>query len=199
MSAAIGYLSLLAPVAAIVWIFWAFRRKTAEKDMRSQERVAALVALRQSGGAAPHPAGIERAVAQSAPIPAAVAAAAGASRDRLLTQSETLTYYLLKAGLPGCEVFPRIALATVLATPETTTGRPPGELSRTVRYELDFVVCDKSMRVVAAIRLDGRPGGPDTEWAEGRLTAAGIRLVKIDPAALPRRERVGALVLGRGD
>lgn len=199
MSAFIGYLSLLAPVVAVVWIVWAFRRKTAAKEARSEERAAALMALRQSGGGSSGMAALERAAVHSGSGPTAATPAPGASRDRFLTQPATLTYYLLKAGLPGYEVFPRVALTTVLADPESGIGQPPGRQQRAVRHEIDFVVCDKNMRLVAAVRLGGHPSGPDGEWAEGRLAAAGIRVVKVNPAALPRREQVGALVLGRAD
>jgi uncharacterized protein DUF2726 len=199
MSAAIGYLAVLVPVVAIVWIIRAYGRRTAAKEARSRERVAALMAVRQSSGAAPGSAGVVRVAIASVPSPAAAPAAFVASRERFLTQPETLAYYLFKAGLPGYEIFPRVGLASVLAAPEAATGHSLDQSRRAVRYELDFVVCDKNMRVVAAVRLNGRPAGTDGEWAEGCLAAAGIRVVKINPAALPRREQVGALVLGRAE
>lgn len=53
MSAAIGYLAVLVPVVAIVWIVRAYGRRTAEKETRSRERAAVLMAARQSTGVAP--------------------------------------------------------------------------------------------------------------------------------------------------
>jgi hypothetical protein len=157
------------------------------------------MAVRQSTGVAPGSAGAVRAAIAIAPSPAAAPAAPVASRERFLTQPETLAYYLLKAGLPGYEIFPHVGLASVLVIPEAATGHSLDQARRAGRYELDFVVCDKNMRVVAAVRLNGRPAGTDGEWAEGRLAAAGIRVVKVNPAALPRREQMGALVLGRAE
>lgn len=199
MSAAIGYLAVLVPVVAIVWIVRTYGRRTAEMETRSRERAAVLMAARQSRGVAPGSAvAVSTAIAGARHFASAPAAPV-ASRERFLTQPETLAYYLLKTGLPGYEIFPRIDIASVLAAPEAATGHSLDQPRRAVRYDIDFVVCDKNMRVVAAVRLDGRPAGTDGEWAEGRLAAAGIRMVKLDPAALPRREQVGAFVLERAE
>jgi len=195
MSSALGLLLLLAPVGAIAWVIWAYQRKAGAKDARSRERVAALMALRPGSAAASGSPRVAAVAAQG--VPRSAAAASGATRERFLTQPETLAYYLLKAGLPRHEIFARVDLAALLAAPETDAGRASDPQRLDVRhYELDFVVCDKAMRVVAAVSLDDQPGKPGGEWVQGRLAGAGVRFVRVNPAALPQREQIAVLVLG---
>jgi hypothetical protein len=195
MSTAIGFLALLLPLAAVAWIVRAFRQKTAAKEARSQERIASLMALGRGAGAAVAAATAGGTAPGSAPRPNTTPAAD--SPPRFLTQREALTFYLLKAGLPGHEIFPRVDLAAVLAGSGAAAAPSPGVQPQPGRYKLDFVVCDKSMRVLAAVRLRGEPGLPGGEWADSRIAAAGIRLVTLDPAALPRREQIPGTILGR--
>ncbi|MNC85335.1 hypothetical protein D3C83_09260 [compost metagenome] len=69
------------------------------------------------------------------------------------------------------------------------------------QYRLDFVVCDKNMRVVAAVELEV-PGGVDATGAQrfksDSLKTAGVRLIRINPKALPRRDEIRTLVCGPG-
>ena len=105
-------------------------------------------------------------------------------------------YYVLKAGLADHEIFPRVSLASVIEAAENASSPAPAEQRRLARHDLDFVICDKSMRVVAAVQLESQPAGPGIDLLHQRLSAAGIRLVRINPAALPRREHVRSLIFG---
>ena len=122
------------------------------------------------------------------------AAAVASARERFLGKAETLVYRLLKAGIPDHEVFANVTLAAVIG------GRNEQDSRRLSQYRLDFVVCDKDMRVVAAIEVE--TGGAASAAGEQRfkadsLKAAGIGLVRINVAALPRREEIRPLVCGR--
>jgi len=85
----------------------------------------------------------------------------------------------------------------VVAVPPNVPQRPGEARSGAIGHDLDFVVCDKSMRIVAAIQLAGRLEGRDSARVEQSLAAGGVRLVTIDPRALPKREQLGALILGQ--
>ena len=191
MTTGLTYLLLLLPVGAVAWIVWSYKQKTGDKEARSREREATLVGLVRTGGKTAQPPPVERAAA--APVmalPAAPVPAVAARRDRFLSPPETLVYYLLRSGMPGYEVFPRASLASVL------TGVPGGPArAGEPAHDLDFVVCDKSMRVIAAIQLKGRLAEPEAARVARSLTAAGVRLVTVDPRALPKRDELGALIL----
>lgn len=189
------YLLLLVPVLAILYVFWAYRNNAAAREAASRERVTALVGIVQGSRAA----GSEVRKVQTAPAVVAkpaTDAARPAARLRFLTQPETLMYYVLKAGLPDHEIFPRVSLGSVIAAAENIPS--PALAERwPVRHEIAFVICDKSMQVVAAIQLDAQPGRQETQVVNQRLSAAGIRLVRLSPAALPRREQVRSLIFGQ--
>jgi len=77
-------------------------------------------------------------------------------------------------------------------------GTVPGfereqRLRRLAQHELDFVICDKDLRVVAAIELNQENAAPERELKAGCLKSAGIRLIELDPRALPRRDEIRAL------
>ncbi|MCC7487371.1 MAG: DUF2726 domain-containing protein [Burkholderiales bacterium] len=189
---ALAYLALLLPVAAVAWIVWSYRRKAVEKDAKSRERAAALLGLPAAtgGGRAGVPPG-KPVSPIPAPAPAIPVAAQSALRERFLSPPETLAYYLLRAGLPGHEVFPHVSLGAVLAA-----GAVPGETRRRFeQHDLEFVVCDKGLRVRAVVRLGPTGAADRAAWADTMLATAGVRIVVLDPGALPRREEVPALVL----
>ena len=195
MSTALWYLLLLVPVVAIVYVWWAYRNKAGAKEAASRERLTALVGIVEGARAARSAARTEQTAPAVVSKPA-TDAAPPAAPQRFLTQPETLMYYVLKAGLPDHEIFPRVSLASVMAAAENI---PPSALAerRPARHEIDFVICDKSMQVVAAVQLDAQPGRQETQVVNQRLSAAGIRLVRFNPAALPRREQVRALIFGQ--
>ena len=139
-----------------------------------------------------------RPVEGSAVVPAAGSVpetrAPAAARERFLGQRETLLYRLLKVGIPDHDIFANVALASV------TGGRNEQETRRLAQYRLDFVVCDKGMRVVAAVEFEPAGGAQaigDQRFKADFLKAAGINLVRIKPAALPRRDEIRGLVCGQ--
>src|SRR6185436_2989353 len=108
MSTAFWYVVLpLLPLVAIGYVVWAYRKKAAEKDAASRERMAALILPTLAGGAAAAPGPRAAAAIVGAPpvtaAPAPVAAPPTPRHDRLLSKPETLMYYVLKAGLKDHE------------------------------------------------------------------------------------------------
>lgn len=198
MNLAFWIMVLVAPAVAIGYVIWAYRNKTAAKAAASQERLAALVAplgARAAAGAVPKEQTTSVSTSVSAINPAAAPALRIGRHERFLSQPETLMYYLLKAALADHEVFPRVSLASVIETPENPFP-PEQSARRPAQDNLDFVVCNKSLRVVAVVQLHGPPAGPWADLVSRRLNAAGIKVVRVDPTALPRREQVRSLILG---
>jgi uncharacterized protein DUF2726 len=201
---------LLVCVAVIAYFVWDFRKKVAAREAASKQRFEELLREQASGSARPAPpaapaaapasraapaAPAAAAVSAAAPVPATAAAAA---RERFLGQHETLLYLLLKTGLPDHEIFASVSLASVMALPAGAAEREQ-QLRRLAPYQLDFVVCDKSMHVVAVVDME-TAGGADAagvqQFKADYLKRAGIRLVRVNPAAMPRRDQVRGLVVG---
>jgi hypothetical protein len=200
----VWYFLLFVLVAASGVFVWDYRRKAARREAASKERLEQLV----KAGATPAPSAALAPASPAAAVagPAAPAsdaaaeeapAAAYAARAQLLSQAERLIYYLLRTGLPDLEVFPKVPLAAVVEAPGKGYDHEQ-QLRRLSRQVIDFVVCDKEMKVVAAVQLAAV--GPDAVVAQRIrsecLKAAGVRLVTVEPGALPRRAEVRAFICG---
>jgi hypothetical protein len=201
----VWYLFLfLAAVAVVTAVFiWDYRRKAALRESASRERFKEMLKAGPLAAASAAPA-VPAARVFSESQPASVAqtppdapAIAYAARDRLLSQSEKLIYLLLKTGVPDHEIFSKVPLTAVLNAPGTGYDHEQ-QLRRLSRQVLDFVVCDKGMKIVAAVQLAA--ASPDAIVAQRIRTeclkSAGIRLITIEPGALPKRSEVRAFVCG---
>jgi intracellular sulfur oxidation DsrE/DsrF family protein len=199
---------MVAAVAIMGYAVWNFQKKTAAREAAAQQRFAEL--MRGQGSASGQPASAPAPTASAtAPVPVshavpaapaaapAAAAAAVTARERFLGQHETLLYLLLKTGLPDHEIFANVSLAAIVALP-ASGGEREQQLRRLAPYQLDFVVCDKSMRVIAAVDIE-TAGGADAagiqQFKADYLKRAGIRLVRVNPAAMPKRDQVRTLVV----
>jgi hypothetical protein len=190
---------LVLGMAGIVGVFiWDYRRKAARRETASKQRFEQIF----KGGAVP-----ASPAAAPAPVPpvsvvstpeAQASVTAFPPRDRFLGQSETLVYLLLKTGLPDHQIFANVTLASILAVPGRGADREQ-QLRRLSACTLDFVVCDRNMRVVAVVDLES-PGSVDAAGAQryksDSLKAAGVRQVRLNVASLPSRATLRELVSG---
>jgi len=198
------YLFLLLAAGIIFFGVWSSRKQIAAREAASKARfervLRATAQPAASAESAPTAAAAfpsARSVSLAAPVPAKAPAAAPA-RERFLGQAETLLYYLLKTGLPGYEVFANVSLASVIGVAGSGHEREQ-QLRRLAQYRLDFVVCDKAMRIIAAVDVDSAPaamGAGEQQFKADCLKGAGVRLVRIKREALPKRDQIPALVLG---
>lgn len=194
-------LILLVGAGVIAAFVWDFHRKAGAREAASKKRFDEIFLARPAGPPANAPLPAAPPSGASLPVvpPQAKAPAASAapqSRDRFLGQHETLVYRLLRAGIPDHEIFANVGLASVVG------GKTEQDARRVAQYCLDFVVCDKSMRVVAVVEVDaaGRaPGVGEQRFIADCLKAAGVSLVRLNPAALPRRGEIRALVCRQPD
>jgi hypothetical protein len=194
------FLFLLAVAGGVAFAIWNYRRKTAAKRAASSARFEEIFKGSPQLRANPQPASPSAAAPGAAPASAKAAPAPSvtspAAVPRFLGQAESLLYYLLKAGLPDSEVFAGVSLARVVGA--AGEGREQ-QLRRLAQYQLDFVVCDKNMQVVAVVEVESAAGAEaagDRRFKSDLLKQAGIRLIRIDPAALPQREQIRTLIDG---
>jgi hypothetical protein len=196
------YLFLLAVAGGVAFSIWTYRRKAAASKAASEARFEQVFKGRAQNPASPQPSSSAAAPPSGSPAsakaPAAIAPTLPASTRRFLGQAESLLYYLLKAGLPGFEVFAGVSLARVVGVPGEGRDREQ-QVRRFSQYQLDFVICDKSMRVVAVVDMESAAGAGtagDQSFKSDILRQAGIRVVRVNPAAPPRREQVRTLIIG---
>lgn len=196
------YLFLLAVAGGVAFAIWNYRRKTAARRAASDARYQEIFKGGSQSGAnaqSAAPAGAEPLAAPApAKAPPAPSAAPGVAVQRFLGQAESLLYYLLKAGLPDCEVFAGVSLARVVGAGGEGRDREQ-QLRRLSQYQLEFVVCDKNMRVIAVVEVESAAGAAaagDQRFKSDMLKQAGIRFVRLNPLALPRRDEVRPLING---
>ena len=122
-------------------------------------------------------------------------------KQRLLPQSTALIYYVFRTGLPDHEIFTGLTLADVLEPGAAASMAEAGRTSKLLTQRLDLVVCTRQLEVVAGVVIDAGAGhvrGSSADFMAPVLHAAGIRMVRIDPAAAPRHHQVRELVYGAG-
>lgn len=187
------WLLLLTPVVAVAVIVWNYRRKQAAIEKATSERFNKLF-----GKGATQPAASSSSTVMPAPAPApARTEAEYVVKEKLLTPGKTLLYYLLKTGLPDHEVFARVSLSSLLETAgHVTSYEREAQSRRLAEIMVDFVICDKGMKAVAAVQFDEAGSDNAKAFREKCLSVAGIRVVTITPESLPKRAVVRALVLG---
>ena len=186
-------LFLLISGGAIAYFVWDFRKKAAAREAATKKRFEEMFLARPKSAPPPDmpPAAAPSAGAPPVAKTPPVAVAAPPARERFLDQRETLLYRLLKVGIPDHEIFANVSLASVAG------GRNEQEMRRLAQYQLDFVVCDKNMRVVAAVEFEPAGGAQalgDQHFKAECLKVAGINLVRVNPATLPRRDEIRRLV-----
>ncbi len=190
-----AWLLFLLVLGCVIAVFvWDYRKKAARREAVRKERFDQI--FKQKADAAPPDATASAAVrAEAAP---AAEPAGFSAREKFLDRPQALVYLLLKTGMPDHLVFANVTLASVVV-PKASGFDRQQQLRRLSACPLDFVVCDREMRVVAVVGMKS-PGVMDTLGAERYksdcLDAAGVRQVIVDPASLPSREALRALVQG---
>ena len=201
---ALWYALVLAPFIAIPIFWWSYQRKQAARERLAHERWHSVVqgAGKDSSGAAIP----QSAVDTVKPVPqnGLPASMAGNNvfqrRERMLDPAETLAYYLLRNGLPDCEVLGRVRLDQLLEVTGGSGVATGGRLQGLAQHTVDFVICNKAMQPMAAVDvLDGEAGAVLTAAPDFKtrcLGQAGVRYVRVLRSALPKRQDVRAVVLG---
>ena len=194
-------------VAVIIAVFvWSYRRQTAAREAASAERTKAFVAQARAAAASEKPAATTKTAASS--VTSVTAQGAKSSlplvsgfkvRTQWLSTEQRAMHTLLKSGLPGCEIFAQVSLATIIQPAENLTGfAREAQERRLTDAVVDFLVCDGSMKAVAAVQCGLRSGkaAETTAFAAACVLSTGIRWVEIVPPALPRVDEVKQQVLG---
>lgn len=124
------------------------------------------------------------------------------AKQRLLSKHEGIFHKILKIGLPGHEIFANVRLADIVKVNPKHRGSKNTWLFRNIsQYHIDFLVCDKETKIIAAFELDDHTH--DNEAGERRdakkdecLNAVGIKLIRIRVEKMPRHTEIRDMIYG---
>jgi hypothetical protein len=185
----LGYFLLtLLPIAAVIYVVWAYRKRTAERIAVSSKRYSEIF-----GSAATAPAASP--TSHAAGIPPTRAPAL--KKEKLLDAQHALLFRTLASCLPEHAIFVHVSLAAVIELPPTLQGREREQRLRVLaQHAVDCLVCNQEMQVIAAVDIE------DGVHAESRikseyLKAAQVRYLRVSPAALPGPGEIQTLLFGQ--
>ena len=187
------YVIGLAWIAVMVAII---AKYTSKQRQRANERAQHMEQMLAELKANPR-AGVDADTAKAA----AVRVPQFSRKPKLLPPPLALLYYVFRTGLPDHEIFAGVALDEVLDIAASAQAGPREQLLRKVSQQrrLDLVVCTRQLEVVAAVIVAAPVAGTadgGEQFASQCLQSAGVRVVRVDPAAPPRHHQVHALVYG---
>lgn len=199
------FLVLVAGVVVIGVFVWNYRRQAAAREAASAERMKAFLeqARAQAGAradaAAPASAAAAAPAAAPAVAPLAPPSLSGfALRAPLLGAEQRALYLLLKVGLPDHVIFACVSLAALVQSADHVAGfAREAQARRLADAVADFVVCDKSMKPVAAVQCGARSGkaAESATFAAACAASVGLRWVELSPQAFPRPDEIKTLLL----
>ena len=194
---AVYLLLVVIPVAVIAYIVWDHKRKAAAREAASAGRLQQIFGPVER--APTEQDGVSIGAAGGTAVEATRNSVEYVRRDRVLDPSRTLLYYLLRTALPDYVVFVQVPLASVLEPSPGASPRAQEEsLARLTLRTVDFLVSDRNMQPIAVVQLvtATHTNAATAVLPESSLAAAGVRYIELDPAALPRKDAIRAIVLG---
>lgn len=117
----------------------------------------------------------------------------------LLTDNETEFFGRLTEALPDFHVFPQVAMGAILmpAVPRSDKSnyyRIRGTFSQKI---VDYVVCDKALKIVALIELDDRTHSTERdERRDAMTTQAGYVVLRYNSKKKPAVELIAKMISG---
>lgn len=204
------FLLLVLGVVAVAALVWNFRRQAAAREAASAERMKAFLeqARAEAGTQTPPapptpPANATAADASAAAKPVRLVPSAPltgfALRVPMLNADQQALYLLLKSALPDHVIFASVSLAAFIQSADNITGfAREAQERRLTDAVADFVVCDPSMKPVAAVQCGARNGkaAETAAFAAACAAATGVRWVAFTPQALPQPQALRQQVPG---
>jgi hypothetical protein len=184
----LGYFLLtLLPVAAVIYVVWAYRKRRAERIAASSKRFSDIF------GSAPRGA---RSASAAVVATGSSGPASCVKKDKLLDPHHALLFHALVSSLPEHAIFVHVSLAAVVELPASVQGREREQRSRALAGNvLDCLVCNKAMEAIAAVDIEDGVNAASHIKSE-YLKAARVRYLRVNPAALPGTHEIQALLFG---
>lgn len=115
---------------------------------------------------------------------------------RLMTENEAEFFGRLVVALPDHYIFPQVAMTALIEAASSNKKTAHSDRLRIAQQRADYVVCDRSCRVIAVVELDDRTHSRSKDKIrDERLQQAGIRTVRFQSTSKPSVGAVRAAVL----
>jgi hypothetical protein len=194
---------VIVSIAVVIYAVHKVRRTAQERQQRSDERAAALLAALHKDAV---PRSDARALdptpsAAKAPQQAAIPPPARAleRRPRFLTDTQKALFFLLREAMPDHLLMANVRVVDLLDAQITVAVlERESRLRELNRERLDFVVCSSDLVALAAIVVyeEGIERVPDETLKVTALRELGVRFVRFRAESLPRPAEVRSLILG---
>jgi len=115
---------------------------------------------------------------------------------QLMTENEAEFFGRLAVALPDHYIFPQVAMTALIEAASGDKKTAHSDRLRIAQQRTDYVVCDRSCRVIAVVELDDRTHSRAKDSIrDGRLQQAGLRTVRFQSNNKPSAEALRAAVL----
>lgn len=200
------FLVLLIAVVAIAVFIWNYRRQAAAREAASAERMKAFLdAARTTTPQGQAPAAPHVPHAQPAAQPAGATAwpqpevSGGSARAAFMSAQHAACYAVLKSALPEYAVFARVSLAAFITPADNLAGfAREAQERRLAEAVVDFLVCDKAFKSIAAVQCDAKNGkaAGAAAFAAACVQSSGLRWVEVESQSVPAGADLRRRVLG---
>jgi len=110
---------------------------------------------------------------------------------RPISAPEKILFYRLKKALPGMEILPQVAFNRFLYTKGGTNRENHSKFLTFSQKSIDFLVCDSSFFIKAAIELDDSSHTPEKDAKKNKiLQESGIRLIRWHVKSIPSESEI---------
>jgi very-short-patch-repair endonuclease len=118
-------------------------------------------------------------------------------KKTLLNEKEQVLFHRLVEAMPNCYVMAQVRLADIVGIKKTKNWQ--SWFNKISRKSVDFVICNKSLVVLACIELDGKTHEQENrQKADGdkdaALNAAEIPIIRIEASKLASTDEIKALL-----
>ncbi len=203
------YLLPVVVVVMVVVLVWNYRRQAAAREAASAERMKALLG-KGAGDAVVSPVDIQlktvgarnvsRAPLQSVVKSKPQVVSGFVARAQLIPAEYVPIYRLLQSALPQHEIYPCASLKVFVQIAENLTGfAREAQERRLADAAVDFLICDKTFKPLAAIHCGAGRAGKAAEmaaFAAACVASVGMRWLELSPEAPPAPDALRAQVLG---
>lgn len=186
---------VLAPVVAIAYLVWAYRKRSAARVAASSDRFARIFEPgAQRSATATAPAGTASLDEAAASAIAPRGLSPYVRRAGLLSAGHARLRDALRTALPAHEVFAHVSLASLIELTGVPEGRERDQRLRALAQQTaDCVVCDKTFSIVAVVDIESGQSA-DRQFKAECLRAAGVRYLRWHADEIPRSGEIAALI-----